>query len=461
MIARQSSPTCHGLVKLIELGQNAAMDTNEILALEDDCIEILQELIRIPSVNYGEGKGDEEAIARYIVAKLVEVGIESELIESGPKRFNVVARIPGKDSDRPGLVVHGHLDVVPANAADWSFDPFSGDIKDGYILGRGAVDMKDGDAMFLAIVRSWARTGYVPPRNILLVFFADEEAGSTYGSHWMVENRPEIFAGYSEAISEVGGFSVTITGGHRLYFIETAEKGIQWMEITARGTAGHGSFINGDNAVTKLSQVIARIGSHIWPQRETATGAKFFGKIAELTGEIYDPSRATDLLKHIGGAARMMGATTQNTANPSMLNAGYKANVIPGSASAVVDGRFLPGFEDELVETIKQLVGDDAEIKVQVRDKALEVDFSGAIVEAMSAAVLSQDPEGVPVPYLMSGGTDNKALSELGIVGYGFSPLRLPPELDFFALFHGVDERVPVEGVKFGVRTLVHFFDNC
>ena len=437
------------------------MSASQMADLEEDCISILRELIQIPSVNYGEGKGDEEAVAKYVVAKLTEVGIESELIESGPKRFNVVARIAGRDATRPGLVVHGHLDVVPANAADWSFDPFCGDLKDGYILGRGAVDMKDGDAMFLSIVRSWAQTGYVPPRNILLVFFADEEAGSTFGSHWMVEHRPEIFVGFSEAISEVGGFSVTITGGHRLYFIETAEKGIQWLELTAHGTAGHGSFINNDNAVTKLSRVISRIGSHVWPQRETATGAKFFGKIAELTGEKYDPANAADLLKHIGGAARMMGATVQNTANPSMLNAGYKANVIPGSATAVVDGRFLPGFENELEETIRQLVGDDATIQVLVRDKALEVDFSGPLVEAMSAAILSQDPEGVPVPYLMSGGTDNKALSDLGIVGYGFSPLRLPADLDFFALFHGVDERVPVEGLKFGVRALVNFFENC
>ena len=437
------------------------METNDLLTLEEDCIQLLQELIRIPSVNHGEGKGDEEEVAKFVVAKLAEVGIASELIETGPKRFNVVARIPGADATRPGLVVHGHLDVVPANAADWSFDPFAGDIKDGYVRGRGAVDMKDGDAMFLSIVRSWARTGYVPPRNILLVFFADEEAGSTFGSRWMVANRPDIFEGYSEAISEVGGFSVTITGGHRLYFIETAEKGIQWMEITTHGSAGHGSFINTDNAVTKLSKVISRIGSHVWPQRETATGAKFWGKIAELTGEKYDPARATDLLKHIGGAARMMGATTQNTANPTILDAGYKANVIPGSATAVVDGRFLPGFEHELEETMRALVGDDAEISVQVRDKALEVDFSGPLVEAMSAAILSQDPDGVPVPYLMSGGTDNKALSDLGIIGYGFIPLLLPADLDFFALFHGVDERVPVEGVKFGVRALVHFFENC
>ena len=437
------------------------MNETELQIIEADCIDILQNLIRIPSVNHGEGKGDEEAVAHYVVAKLKEVGIESEIIETAPKRLNVVARIPGADTTRPGLVVHGHLDVVPADAKDWEEDPFSGLLKDGYIWGRGAVDMKDTDAMFLAIVRSWARTGYTPPRNILLVFFADEEAGSSYGSRWLVANRPEIFEGYSEAISEVGGFSVTISSGHRLYFIETAEKGIQWTQITARGTAGHGSFINHNNAVTALAKVVARIGSHIWPQRETATGKKFFGKIAELTGEVYDPANASDLLKHIGGAARMMGATVQNTANPTMLEAGYKANVIPQSASAIIDGRFLPGFEHELEETLRELVGADAEIEVQVRDKALEVDFSGPLVEAMIAAILSQDPEGVPVPYLMSGGTDNKALSDLGIVGYGYGPLRLPPDLDFFALFHGINERVPVESLKFGVRTLAHFFENC
>jgi len=437
------------------------MNEDELKTIEDDCIDILQNLIRIPSVNHGEGKGDEEAVAHYVVAKLKEVGIESEIIETAPKRLNVVARIPGADTTRPGLVVHGHLDVVPADAKDWEEDPFSGLLKDGYIWGRGAVDMKDTDAMFLAIVRSWARTGYTPPRNILLVFFADEEAGSSYGSRWLVANRPEIFEGYSEAISEVGGFSVTISSGHRLYFIETAEKGIQWTQITAHGTAGHGSFINHNNAVTALAKVVARIGSHIWPQRETATGKKFFGKIAELTGEVYDPANASDLLKHIGGAARMMGATVQNTANPTMLEAGYKANVIPQSASAIIDGRFLPGFEHELEETLRELVGADAEIEVQVRDKALEVDFSGPLVEAMIAAILSQDPEGVPVPYLMSGGTDNKALSDLGIVGYGYGPLRLPPDLDFFALFHGINERVPVESLKFGVRTLAHFFENC
>jgi len=417
-------------------------------------------MIRIPSVNFGEGVGDERAMADYVAAKLAEVGVASELIVTGENRVNVVAKIPGRDSSRPGLVVHGHLDVVPVNADDWSVDPFAGIIKDGYLWGRGAVDMKDMDAMILATVRAWQRANYQPPRNILIVFFADEEAGSEYGSRYLVKNRAELFEGYSEAISEVGGFSVTITGGHRLYFIEAAQKGINWLQLKATGDAGHGSFINPKNAITKLSAAIARIGAHEWPQVETKTGSKFWSKIAELTGEKYDPSNVRPLLKHIGGAARMLGATIQNTANPTMLTAGYKANVIPQHATAVVDGRFLPGFEKDLVDTVAKLAGEEIEIEVLVRDKALEVDFEGNLVEAMKAAIAKFDPEGIPVPYLMSGGTDNKALSDLGIIGYGFSPVKLPPDLDFFALFHGVDERIPIEGLKFGVKVLNEFLQN-
>ncbi len=437
------------------------MSEIDLNLLEEDCIKMCQELIRIPSVNFGEGRGDEKAVADYVAAKLAEVGISSELIVTGENRVNVVAKIEGSNQSRPGLVLHGHLDVVPVNAADWSVDPFGGIIKDGYIWGRGAVDMKDMDAMILAVARAWKRSGFIPDRNILIVFFADEEAGSEYGSRWLVKNRPELFAGYSEAISEVGGFSVTLDTGDRLYFVEGAQKGINWLKLTAKGAAGHGSFINNENAITKLSKAIARIGSHEWPQIETKTGAKFFRKIAELTGNAYDASNVRPLLKHIGGAARMMGATIQNTSNPTMLEAGYKANVIPQVASAVVDGRFLPGYEEDLLKTIAEIAGPDIEIEVLVRDKALEVEFSGPLVDAMCAVIAEFDPEGIPVPYLMSGGTDNKALSDLGIVGYGFSPVKLPPELDFFALFHGVDERIPVDGLKFGVKVLNSFLQRC
>jgi acetylornithine deacetylase/succinyl-diaminopimelate desuccinylase-like protein len=436
------------------------LSKDQIIELENETITLCQEMIRIPSVNHGEGLGDEKAMAEYVAKKLTEVGIKSELIETAPNRVNVVAKIEGADQNRPGLVLHGHIDVVPANAADWSVDPFSGVIKDGFIWGRGAVDMKDMDAMILATVRMWQRIGYKPPRNILLVFFADEEAGSNYGSRWLVKHRPEIFDGYSEAVSEVGGFSVTITGEHRLYLIEAAQKGIQWMKLTAKGTAGHGSFINQDNAVTKISDAVARIGAYEWPQLETKTSNFFFRKIAELTGDKYDPKNFKPLLRHLGDAVRMLGATISNTANPTMLEAGYKVNVIPQSASAMVDGRFLPGHENQLQETIKKLAGDEIEIEILTRDIALEVEFAGPLVKAMCDAISGEDSAGIPVPYLMSGGTDNKALHDLGIVGYGFSPLKLPKDLDFFALFHGVDERVPIDGLKFGVRVLYEFLEN-
>ena len=436
------------------------LSADQIIELENETITLCQEMIRIPSVNYGEGRGDEKAMAEYVASKLAEVGIKSELIETAPNRVNVVAKIEGSDQSRPGLVLHGHIDVVPANADDWSVDPFSGEIKDGFIWGRGAVDMKDMDAMVLATVRMWQRVGYKPPRNILLAFFADEEAGSDYGSRWLVKHHPELFDGYSEAVSEVGGFSLTITGGHRLYLVEAAQKGINWMKLSAKGTAGHGSFVNPDNAVTKVADAVSRIGNYEWPQLETKTSGLLFRKIAQLTGDKYDPKNVKPLLKHLGGAVKMLGATISNTANPTMLEAGYKVNVIPQSASAVVDGRFLPGYEDQLQQTIKRLAGDDIEVEMITRDIALEVEFAGPLVDAMCKAITGEDKEGIPVPYLMSGGTDNKALSDLGIIGYGFSPLRLPENLDFFSLFHGVDERVPIDGLKFGVRVLYEFLDN-
>ena len=429
--------------------------------LEAEVVKICQDLIRIPSVNFGEGRGDEKAVAEYIVSSLAEVGIASEIFESAPNRCNVIARLPGRDATRPGLVVHGHIDVVPANADDWSVDPFAAEIRDGMIWGRGAVDMKNMDAMILAIVRKWARTGYKPPRDIVLAFFADEEAGMTFGSRWMAAEHPEVFAGCSEAVSEVGGFSVTVADGKRLYFVEAAQKGIHWMKLTAHGRAGHGSMMNDENALTSIAEAVAKIGRYEWPQRYTKTVKALFSKIAQVTGKKYDEADLRPLLSEIGPTARMIGATLQNTANPTMLEAGYKANVIPGSASAVIDGRFLPGYEDELNKTIREIIGPDILIETISRDIALEIEFEGDLVEAMCKAITTFDPEGIPVPYLMSGGTDNKALSELGIIGYGFSPLQLPADLDFMALFHGVDERVPISGLEFGVKVLENFLENC
>ena len=431
------------------------------IELEEDVVKLCQELIQIPSVNFGEGKGDEEAAAKYVVAKMKEVGIDSKIYESAPKRCSVVARIEGRDKSRPGLVVNGHLDVVPANAADWSVDPFSGAIKDGCIWGRGAVDMKNMDAMILAVIRLWARHKYQPERTIVIVFFGDEEAGGIYGSRWMAEKHPEVFAGCSETISEVGGFSLTLLSGKRVYAIEASQKGIEWMKITAEGVAGHGSMVNDANAVTRLTEAIAKIGNHTWPQRITKTSDLFFQKISELSGKPYDRNNLQPLIDEVGPMGKMIGATLCNTTNPTMLEAGYKANVIPQSASAVVDGRTLPGYEKELLDTVKSLVGEHVKVESLVSDIPLEVEFGGPLVDAMIAAIKSEDPDGIPIPYLLSGGTDNKALAKLGIVGYGFSPLKLPPDLDFTGLFHGIDERVPIDSLQFGARTLFQFLVNA
>jgi acetylornithine deacetylase/succinyl-diaminopimelate desuccinylase-like protein len=429
--------------------------------LEAEVIQICQDLIRIPSVNFGEGKGNEKEAADYVVASLAEVGIVSTVYESAPGRCNVIARIKGSDSTRPGLVVHGHLDVVPANADDWSVDPFCGDIIDGMIWGRGAVDMKGMDAMILAIARKWGGNGYKPPRDIVLAFFADEEAGSVFGSRWMVDKHPDVFAGCSQAISEVGGFSVTLKNGKRLYPVQSAEKGYHWMRLTATGRAGHGLMINEENAVSAVAEAVTKIAAHVWPQKYTRTVKEFFATVAKVAQKPIDMKDFRPLLTELGSASRMIRATLQHTANPTMLEAGYKANVIPQSASAVVDGRFLPGFEDEFQETLANIVGPNIEITTIAKGEGLEFPFDGAIYAAMHKALLMGDPDGTPVPFLMGGFTDNKSLAKLGIEGYGFAPLLLPPDLDFMSLFHGVDERVPVDGLTFGVRVLESFLENC
>lgn len=430
-------------------------------ALGEEAVRICQELIQFPSVNHGGGKGDERAVAEYVANYLRQCGLNPITYQSAPTRVNVLARIKGRNPGRPGLVLHGHLDTVPADAKDWQRDPWSGEIIDGEIWGRGAVDMKDMDAMILAIVSDWQKRNYVPERDIVLAFFADEEAGGTFGVNWIVKNHPEAFEGCTEAISEVGGFSATLSNGKRLYLVETSEKGMYWMELLAEGTAGHGSMVNNANSVTAIADAVARIGNHKWPVRITETLRTFLGTVAKTLGKEFDESNPGPIVAELGSMARMIGATTQNTANPTMLSAGYKENVIPQHARAVIDGRFLPGYEEEFISTIQELAGPNVKVTPIIHDVALEFPFTGELVDAMSKAIKECDPEGIPVPYVMSGGTDNKGLSKLGIRGYGFSPLKLPPELDFMALFHGINERVPVASIHFGVEALDRFLQRA
>ncbi|MBO3093624.1 M20/M25/M40 family metallo-hydrolase [Cellulomonas dongxiuzhuiae] len=441
-----------------------AADVRAVPAAEDEVVDLCRDLIRIDTTNPGDGSGPgEREAAEYVVGLLQDVGLEPELFESAPGRANVVVRLEGADASRPALVVHGHLDVVPAHAADWSVDPFAAELRDGLVWGRGAVDMKDMDAMVLAVVRQMVREGRRPARDVVLAMFADEEAGGRLGAHWAVDHRPELFAGATEAISEVGGFSVDVAG-QRVYLLQTAEKGLAWLRLVAHGRAGHGSQVNTDNAVTHLAAAVARIGEHAWPLQLTPTVRALLTGVADLTGLPFDPEDPATLdalVDALGPASTFVGATLRHSTNPTRLAAGYKENVIPGGATAAVDGRFLPGLSDEFDATVARLVGPHVRVEDLVRDTGLEAPFEGALVDAMVAAVVAEDPGAHVLPYMLSGGTDNKSLSLLGITGYGFAPLRLPPDLDFAGMFHGVDERVPVDALRFGTRVLDRLLSTC
>lgn len=425
----------------------------------DEVVRICRDLLRIDTTNTGdlETTKGERAAAEYVAASLDEVGVESQIRESAPGRTSLVARIPGADPSRPALLVHGHLDVVPADATEWSVPPFEGELKDGFLWGRGAVDMKDFDAMVLAVVRQWRREDRTPPRDIVLAFLADEEAGGAYGAHHLVDTEPELFDGCTEAVGEVGGFSFTVSRDLRLYLIETAEKGLDWLRLHAKGRPGHGSMINDDNAITALSEAVARLGRHRFPMVLTPTVRTLLQQISDALGIAFDPDDPEPTIAKLGNLATLIGATIRNTANPTRLAAGYKENVIPSAATATVDCRTLPGQADLFLDQLKAVVGPDIGIEYVQRQPALETTFDGPLVDAMVAALRAEDPGARAVPYMLSGGTDAKAFARLGIRCFGFSPLRLPPDLNFAALFHGIDERVPVDGLQFGVRVLDRF----
>ncbi|PIM69218.1 hypothetical protein CTU88_24590 [Streptomyces sp. JV178] len=426
----------------------------------DEVVRFTSDLIRIDTTNRGGGDCRERPAAEYAAARLAEAGLEPTLLERTEGRTNVVARIEGTDPSADALLVHGHLDVVPARAEDWSVHPFSGEIRDGVVWGRGAVDMKNMDAMILAAVRQWARHGVRPRRDIVIAFTADEEASAEDGSGFLADRHPGLFEGCTEGISESGAFTFHDGAGRQLYPIAAGERGTGWLKLTARGRAGHGSKVNRDNAVTRLAAAIARIGAHEWPLRLTPTVRAALTELAALYGidaALDDPEGVDRLLEKLGPAAALVEPTVRNSANPTMLDAGYKINVIPGEAVGHVDGRYVPGGEDEFRETLDRLTGPHVDWEFEHREVALQAPVDSVTYQRMRAAVEEFAPEGHVVPYCMPGGTDAKQFSRLGITGYGFAPLKLPEGFDYAALFHGVDERVPVEALHFGVRVLDRF----
>jgi acetylornithine deacetylase/succinyl-diaminopimelate desuccinylase-like protein len=427
------------------------------------------DLIRFDTTNRGGGDARERPAAEYVAARLAEAGLEPVLLESAPGRTNVVARVDGAGSEAGAgaLLLHGHLDVVPADPAAWAVHPFSGEIRDGVLWGRGAVDMKNADAVLLALVSQWAREGRRPGRDLVLAFTADEEDTTEFGSRFLVEQHAELFEGCTEAVGESGAFTFHAGPGQRLYPVASAERGTAWLKLTARGRAGHGSKPNEANAVTRLAAAVARIGAYRWPVRLIPVVRAAVEAIAAAAGTalpegVLDQAAAgeltaDELLGMLGPGGALVAGTVRNSANPTMLQAGYKLNVIPGEATGYVDGRVLPGTDDEFVAVLDELTGPDVAWEYAHKEKALEAPPGAPLMDRMARALLAEDPGSVVVPYCMSGGTDAKQFSRLGLACYGFTPLVLPAGYDYYAMFHGTDERIPLSALAAGVRIMDRF----
>ncbi|MGW9113758.1 M20/M25/M40 family metallo-hydrolase [Microbacterium sp. NPDC055683] len=425
--------------------------------LEDEALEFARGLIRIESVNTGVaaeiGDGETRA-ARYVQERLAEVGIPSELVEARPGRGSVVARLRGSDPSAGALLVHAHLDVVPVDEADWSHPPFGAEIHDGYLYGRGAVDMKNYAGTILAVARHYAREGIVPRRDIVLAFLADEETGGVWGASWLVDNRPDLFQGVTEALSEVGGFSVPLTGrdDRRAYLVATAEKGVAWATLTARGHAAHGSRPTDDNAVVRLAQAVAEIGGHRFPVHRTAALQRFLDVFGEARGLAFSDETLADDIASLGFISSLVDASTRNTVTPTVLGGGHKTNVIPAEAFTRVDIRILPGQDEAVRQHLRDVAGDDVAIREGRWWSATEASVDAPIIDVFQEAITAFDPDGVVVPYLLQASTDNKHFARLGISGYGFVPLRVAPDFDVFGQFHAADERIAVDALHFSAR---------
>lgn len=427
--------------------------------------ELCAQLIRFDTTNLGGGssEGEREA-AEFVAAHLSAAGLAPTVLERSPRRSNVVARVAGSDPSLAPLLVHAHLDVVPADPAEWTVPPFAGEIRDGFVWGRGAVDMKDMCATLLTVLHRWFAQGRGPRRDIVLAFVADEEDNGAWGAHWLVEEHRSLFDGCAAAIGESGGYTVRASSATgqpvRLYPVATAERGTAHLRLTATGRAGHGSRRNDDNAVVTLLAALGRLTAHEWPVVLTPTVRAFFARAGAALGIDVDLADVDGTLRRFGAAAKIAENTVRNSTTPTVLSAGYKVNVIPGVAHAEVDTRVLPGTEETFLAEVDRLLGPDVRREFVAHQAAVQAPVDSAWFAAMAAAIEAEDPGSVVVPFCMGGGTDAKAFAGLGIDCYGFAPLWLPEDFDHRLMAHGVDERVPVEGLRFGTNVLDHFLSS-
>ncbi|MET1006362.1 MAG: M20/M25/M40 family metallo-hydrolase [Propionibacteriaceae bacterium] len=437
-------------------------------APEDPCSEVvtlLSTLIQHDTTNSGPGDAvGEDQVAGWIADRLREVGWQPLVLAraDAPHRANVVLRVPGVDRTAPAVVVHAHLDVVPAEPASWSVDPFAGLVRDGYVYGRGARDMKDMCAMVLATLLRWGRTGTRPRRDVVVAFVADEEVRGEFGAEWLVAEHAELFAGAEAAIGETGGEFRLIGSSQadrqiRCYPVAAAERGTMHLRLTATGTAGHGSRPGPDNAVTRLLDGLHRLAHEPWPIHLSPVVESQLSRLAAALGVEVDlaSDRGVEAaLTALGPAAESARFTTRASTTPTMIEAGYKVNVIPGVAIAEVDVRCPPGYDEALLEALPRVIGDDVTYEFTSFARPVAAPVDGFWFEAISRAIVRADPGATVVPTCMTGGTDAKAFAKLGLHCYGFSPLGEDPDGRRADGAHGVDERVPVASLEWGLAVL-------
>jgi acetylornithine deacetylase/succinyl-diaminopimelate desuccinylase-like protein len=411
--------------------------------------QICSDLIRFDTTNPGSAERD---AAEYVATLLSDWGLEPVLLESAARRSNVVARIPGTDSSAPALLVQGHLDTVPADAAEWSRHPHSGDVADGFVWGRGAVDMKNALAMTLSAVGGMLADGRRPARDVVLAFVADEEAGGRLGAAYLVEEHRELFDGCAASIGEVGGFNIPSRDGTPTFAVSVADKGLRWYEIRQRGVAGHGSMVAQDNPIQGLAENLLRLLETTHPL-EVLEPMRVLASTLEGR-PVHDSDEVQAVLAATGPFSRMLCAALTNTVNVTRIGAGYKENVIPGDAWARLDCRYLPGQEEALHRRILGSLGPSAAAEIIRHSPAAVSEHDGEWFDRLADSLRSVFPDCRVAPFVFSGGTDNKWFGQLGIPTYGFTPMLLPPGYDFPAMFHGVDERFPVSGLLFGVQVM-------
>lgn len=433
---------------------------SEWKALFEEALEYFQNLLRFDTSN---PPGNEKEACEYLGKILDKEKIGCEILESAPGRANLVCRLRG-DGSLPPLLLNAHLDVVPAERSYWTHDPFGGVLDEGFLWGRGALDMKHMAAMSLMTVLLVHRHRIGLKRDLLFAAVADEEAGGRYGSGWLVDHHPDkVRAEY--ALGEIGGFNRIVDGKH-FYPVQIAEKGICWLRIRSKGAPGHGSLPNWEGAVGKIGRAAHLLGTqrlpfHLTPQAavfvETMAGHQPFLKGLVLR-QVLNRRLSDRILDRVipdKGLARMLYATLHNTANPTILRAGKKVNVLPSEADLEVDGRVVPGqSQEDFLKEVRDLIGGDYEIEVLEFKPAVSVPPDDPILASMNEVLRRHDPEAVVIPNMVPGFTDAKHYSRLGIRCFGFSPVKLPEGFDFVGLMHGHDERIPVEGFFFGVRVL-------